>query len=85
MADTIKIKAFRNLFDNNLLMRDFKDHKTLRKMLQVAFKRQAIEGHLELARLGDETWKLRIRRGEDACNTEVVEQRTARLFVEQDI
>lgn len=40
--------SFRNLFDNALLGRDFSDHKTLRKILQVAFKREAIEGHIEL-------------------------------------
>ena len=40
--------TFRNLFDNNLLERDFSDHKSLRKILQVAFKREAIEGHIEL-------------------------------------
>ena len=38
--------TFNNLFDNNLLQRDFRDHKTHRKILQQAFKRQAIEGHI---------------------------------------
>lgn len=41
-------KSFRNLFDNNLLERDFSDHKRLRKTLQIAFKREAIEGHMEI-------------------------------------
>ena len=40
--------SFRHLFDNSLLGRDFSDHKALRKSLQVAFKREAIEGHIEL-------------------------------------
>ena len=40
--------TFNTLFDNNLLERDFKDHKTQRKILQQAFKRPAIEGHMEL-------------------------------------
>ncbi|MCG8671348.1 MAG: cytochrome P450, partial [Pseudomonadales bacterium] len=40
--------TFESLFDNNLLQRDFRDHKTQRKILQQAFKRQAIEGHIEL-------------------------------------
>lgn len=39
---------FRTLFDNSVLERDFADHKTMRKTLQLAFKRQAIEGHMEL-------------------------------------
>jgi len=40
--------TFDNLFDNALLQRDFDDHKGHRKTLQAAFKRQAIEGHIEL-------------------------------------
>ncbi len=39
---------FESLFDNNLLQRDFKDHKTHRKILQQAFKRPAVEGHIAL-------------------------------------
>ncbi|MBD2858786.1 cytochrome P450 [Spongiibacter sp. KMU-158] len=41
-------QAFDQLFDNNLLERDFSDHKVQRKILQQAFKRQAIEGHMGL-------------------------------------
>ena len=41
-------KNFRGLFDDNLLQRDFRDHKTLRRTLQSAFRREAIEGHMEL-------------------------------------
>lgn len=40
--------SFKNIFDNAVLQRDFADHKALRKVLQSAFKRQAIEGHMEL-------------------------------------
>ena len=40
--------TFRNLFDNNLLERDFSDHKKQRKVLQQAFKRPAIEGHMKI-------------------------------------
>ncbi|MCG8668121.1 MAG: cytochrome P450 [Pseudomonadales bacterium] len=40
--------TFKNLFDNNLLERDFSDHKQQRKILQQAFKRPAIEGHIAL-------------------------------------
>lgn len=40
--------TFDNLFPNNLLQRDFNDHKAHRKTLQAAFKRSAIEGHMEL-------------------------------------
>ncbi|MCG8672076.1 MAG: cytochrome P450 [Pseudomonadales bacterium] len=36
------------LFDNNLLERDFRDHKTQRKILQQSFKRQSIEGHMDI-------------------------------------
>ncbi len=41
-------QVFRTLFDNNLLERDFADHKANRRILQSAFKRPAIEGHMEL-------------------------------------
>ncbi len=40
--------SLRDLFDNNLLERDFADHKKLRKSLQIAFKRESIEGHIEM-------------------------------------
>ena len=40
--------AFANLFDNNILERDFDSHKAHRRVLQLAFKRPAIEGHMEL-------------------------------------
>ncbi len=40
--------VFDTLFDNNLLERDFQDHKANRKILQSAFKRPAIEGHMQL-------------------------------------
>lgn len=53
--------VFRNLFDNNLLERDFADHKAQRKVLQQAFKRPAVEGHMELMspilKQGIETWR----------------------------
>lgn len=53
---------FRTLFDNSVLERDFADHKTMRKTLQLAFKRQAIEGHMELMnpllQQGITKWKL---------------------------
>lgn len=39
---------FNSLFDNNLLERDFANHKAHRRILQSAFKRQAIEGHIEI-------------------------------------
>ena len=42
-APTIK-----NLLDNNVLALDFSHHKSTRKSLQVAFKRSAVEGHIEL-------------------------------------
>jgi len=52
--------TFRNLFDNNLLERDFADHKAQRKVLQAAFKRPAIEGHIEIMtpmiRAGIDQW-----------------------------
>tara|TARA_R110000823_G_scaffold27609_8_gene80360 strand:- start:18741 stop:20174 length:1434 start_codon:yes stop_codon:yes gene_type:complete len=41
-------QVFATLFDNNLLERDFTDHKANRRILQSAFKRPAIEGHMEL-------------------------------------
>ncbi len=40
--------TFRNIFDNNVLEMDFSGHKSHRKMLQLAFKRPAIEGHIAL-------------------------------------
>lgn len=40
--------VFRGLFDNNLLVRDFANHKVQRRILQSAFKRQAIIGHMEI-------------------------------------
>ena len=40
--------TFRNIFDNNVLEMDFSGHKSHRKMLQLAFKRPAIEGHIDL-------------------------------------
>lgn len=40
--------TFERLFDNALLQRDFKDHKVQRKILQQAFKRNAIEDHISL-------------------------------------
>jgi len=52
--------AFRGLFENNILQRDFSDHKKLRKILQAAFKREAIEGHMAimnpLLKEGISTW-----------------------------
>lgn len=39
---------FNTLFDNNLLERDFANHKAHRRILQSAFKRQAIEGHIDI-------------------------------------
>jgi len=36
------------LIDNHLLERDFADHKAQRRILQLAFKRPAIEGHMAL-------------------------------------
>lgn len=41
-------QVFATLFDNNLLERDFADHKANRRILQSAFKRPAIEGHMAL-------------------------------------
>lgn len=40
--------TFKGLFDNNLLERDFADHKQKRRILQAAFKREAIETHLSI-------------------------------------
>lgn len=40
--------TFRNIFDNNVLEMDFSGHKSHRKILQLAFKRPSIEGHIEL-------------------------------------
>ena len=40
--------TFKGLFDNNLLERDFADHKQKRRILQAAFKREAIEKHLSM-------------------------------------
>ncbi|MCG8317508.1 MAG: cytochrome P450 [Pseudomonadales bacterium] len=40
--------TFNNLFDNNLLERDFANHKAQRKILQAAFKRPAIIAHMEM-------------------------------------
>lgn len=40
--------SFSNVFDNNVLERDFSGHKRHRKILQLAFKRPSIEGHIEI-------------------------------------
>lgn len=40
--------TFANIFDNNVLERDFGGHKRHRKILQSAFKRPSIEGHIEI-------------------------------------
>ena len=40
--------TFGDVFDNNVLEMDFSGHKRHRKILQLAFKRQAIEGHIEI-------------------------------------
>ncbi|QFU75404.1 cytochrome P450 [Halioglobus maricola] len=40
--------TFKGLFDNNLLERDFSDHKQKRRILQAAFKREAIVQHLAI-------------------------------------
>lgn len=40
--------TFANIFDNNVLERDFSGHKRHRKILQSAFKRPSIEGHIEI-------------------------------------
>lgn len=39
---------FHGIFDNAVLALDFSHHKKSRKFLQMAFKREAIEGHMEL-------------------------------------
>ncbi len=39
---------FRTLFDNNILQRDFADHKALRSLFKTAFTRQAMEGHMAI-------------------------------------
>lgn len=53
--------VFATLFDNNLLERDFANHKAHRRILQSAFKRQAIEGHIDimnpLLKNGIEKWQ----------------------------
>ena len=40
--------TIKNLLDDNVLALDFAHHKSTRKTLQAAFKRAAIEGHIEL-------------------------------------
>ena len=40
--------TIKNLLDDNVLSLDFTHHKTTRKTLQAAFKRQAVEGHILL-------------------------------------
>lgn len=40
--------VFNGLFDNNVLLRDFDDHKIQRKVLQQTFKRQVMESHIEM-------------------------------------
>ncbi len=40
--------TFANIFDNNVLERDFSGHKRHRKILQSAFRRPSIEGHIEI-------------------------------------
>ncbi|MDX1733458.1 MAG: cytochrome P450 [Halioglobus sp.] len=40
--------SFADVFDNNVLERDFSGHKRHRKILQLAFKRPSVEGHIEL-------------------------------------
>ncbi|MEM9256337.1 MAG: cytochrome P450 [Pseudomonadota bacterium] len=40
--------TFANIFDNNVLERDFAGHKRHRKILQSAFRRTSIEGHIEI-------------------------------------
>ncbi|MAT92678.1 MAG: cytochrome P450 [Halioglobus sp.] len=40
--------TFANIFDNNVLERDFGGHKRHRKILQSAFRRPSIEGHIEI-------------------------------------
>jgi len=52
--------TFENLFDNALMERDFAGHKKERKVLQQAFKRPAIESHIQIMspalRAGIEQW-----------------------------
>lgn len=40
--------TFANIFDNNVLERDFTGHKRHRKILQSAFRRPSIEGHIAI-------------------------------------
>jgi len=40
--------TIKRLLDDNVLALDFSHHKSIRKMLQAAFKRKAVEGHIEL-------------------------------------
>jgi cytochrome P450 len=40
--------SFADVFDNNVLEMDFSGHKRHRKILQLAFKRPSIEGHIEI-------------------------------------
>ena len=40
--------TFANIFDNNVLERDFTGHKRHRRILQSAFRRPSIEGHIEI-------------------------------------
>lgn len=40
--------TFANIFDNNVLERDFTGHKRHRKILQSAFRRPSIEGHIDI-------------------------------------
>lgn len=40
--------TFANIFDNNVLERDFAGHKRHRKILQSAFRRPSIEGHIAI-------------------------------------
>ena len=40
--------AFKGLFDNALLEQDFNHHKANRKILQTAFKKEAIQSHIEI-------------------------------------
>ncbi|MFK7978262.1 MAG: cytochrome P450 [Halioglobus sp.] len=53
--------VFATLFDNNLLERDFANHKAHRRILQSAFKRHAIEGHIDimnpLLKNGIDSWQ----------------------------
>jgi len=40
--------AFKGLFDNALLEQDFNNHKANRKILQAAFKKEAVQSHMEI-------------------------------------